>query len=104
MGAPGYTTFCENGHIVKSVMHHEINDEEVKECQRCSSKKFYTQFEWGDDDYKQLVSMEPKKYEEILGKELMDFVTEKGDKVKGYLVLKIPVFDISKLKNYYETE
>jgi len=53
MGAPGYAVFCSRGHLCKSVGHHEIDDREP-EC-LCGSKKFWTQAEWGDDDYDQFV-------------------------------------------------
>lgn len=57
MGAPGYAVFCSNGHLCKSVGHHEIDDREP-EC-LCGSKKFYTQFEWDDPDYEQFVKRDP---------------------------------------------
>lgn len=57
MGAPGYAVFCSNGHLCKSVGHHEIDDREP-ECP-CGSKKFYTACEWGDSDYEQYVAIDP---------------------------------------------
>lgn len=78
MGAPGYAIFCSNGHLCKSVGHHEINYDEVSECRHCQSKEFYEQYEFGDDDYKQYVPFRP--------------ISE----VNG-----ISVFDISKLKKKF---
>lgn len=63
MGAPGYAVFCSNGHLCKSVMHHEIDFSEVTQCQ-CGSTRFYTQNEWGDPDYEQYVAIDPIKTDE----------------------------------------
>ena len=98
MGAPGYTEFCENGHIVKLVGHHEINDDEVEVCPCCNSSKFYTQNEWGDTDYHQFVPTKPKKTEKIAGTKLMDFITPDGLELRGYPIYDTPVYDISRLK------
>jgi hypothetical protein len=57
MGAPGYTRFCENGHIVEVVMHHGISEydcilnEELPPCKICGSKKSESVMEWGNSDY-----------------------------------------------------
>ena len=73
MGAPGYTVFCENGHVVDVVGHHEISqyDELVMCCPVhgfggspedecscvkrprciCGSNNFRQITEWGDPDY-----------------------------------------------------
>ena len=56
MGAPGYAVFCATGHLVKWVVCHEIDDKEVKICPYCKSQRFYTQWNWGDDEYEQFVS------------------------------------------------
>ncbi len=65
MGAPGYTEFCRNGHIVKDVPHHYIDYREIGECPYCGSIVFTTVFEWLDKDYwgdKVLVPVEPLYY------------------------------------------
>ncbi len=51
MGSPGYTVFCKEGHIVKQVPHHYIDESKREECQYCGSKLFFTELEWGDPEY-----------------------------------------------------
>ena len=51
MGAPGWTSFCEKGHIVEVCPHHCIEDEPLTECGVCGSPVIGTDFEWGDPDY-----------------------------------------------------
>lgn len=59
MSSPGYAVFCANGHLVKLVGHSELDFTEVTICPYCKSKKFYTQLEWGDEDYSQFVPSQP---------------------------------------------
>lgn len=49
MGAPSWTSFCANGHIVESCAPHEIIDRELEQC-ICGAKAIGTVIEWGDDD------------------------------------------------------
>jgi hypothetical protein len=51
MGAPAYTAFCENGHIVRSMPDDCISDDEITECDLCHSKKFVILTEWPDKHY-----------------------------------------------------
>ncbi len=93
MGAPGYTVFCENGHIVKSVIHHCIDDREIDFCKFCSSDKFHTEVEWGDPDYG----------ESVIPSEPIDFIPVKminGKTGKVYHESKVFVYDVSKIKKW----
>lgn len=67
MGAPGYTCFCKNGHIVKTVGHHCIDDDIINTCPYCKATKFVTLIEWPDEDYgnNDLVPFEPVRHEWI---------------------------------------
>ena len=75
MSSPGYAVFCATGHLVKLVGHSEIDYTEVNMCPYCKSKEFYTQLEWGDDDYEQFVPSQ------IIGRKN-----------------KVVIYDINKLK------
>lgn len=88
MGAPGYTCFCKNGHIVKTVGHHCIDDDAVKVCPFCKATKFITLIEWPDEDYgtNDMVPFEPIR-QEWLSVNFEDF---KGN-------MKVSVFDVSKI-------
>lgn len=111
MGAPGYTTFCENGHIVEIVGHHEISEYDMCEmygelCERppcvCGSKEFRQVEEWGDTDYHDNdgdgpVPSAPIDQEELASKEIATVVTESGQRVTGRRVVKMGVYDVSKL-------
>jgi hypothetical protein len=90
MGAPGYVAFCDNGHMVKAVGHHEINDTEVDECDICHSKRFVTLTEWPDEDYypdgNTIVPVEPIRQE---------WIEVDNAHIKGKV--NIDVFDVSKV-------
>ncbi len=90
MGAPGYTTFCKNGHIVDSVPHHCISNLTVRKCQYCGAIEFTTQMEWGDDDYG------PPKipYKSIR----LEWVERNDEFFQGRQ--KVEVFDVSKVENW----
>jgi len=111
MGAPGYTRFCENGHIVEVVMHHEISpygymsDAEIPPCV-CGSKKFRILTEWGDPDYHDNGGDGPVP-DKVIGTD--EFVsdrkvtvvvnkdTQNERKVTGNLVVEVDRYDVSKL-------
>jgi hypothetical protein len=100
MGALGYTMFCENGHIVDIVQHHEISqyDESQMYCPvhgcapmfdgdgddcctcikrspcLCGSENFREVCEWGDPDYQDNDGAGPVSREPI-GKD--EFVSDR---------------------------
>ena len=93
MGAPGWTSFCIQGHIVECCPHHGIIDEPQTVCGICGSKEVKEAFEWPDEDYEQCVPTEPIRSEEI-------FREVKCSHCEG--VNKIPmgqvdIYDVSKL-------
>ena len=88
MGAPGYTVFCKNGHIVESIPHHCISTEDIEKCQHCGSTELATIMEWGDDDY----GPHEVPYEPI-GSEWVDI---DNDTFKGKA--RIDIYDVSRVK------
>lgn len=92
MGAPGYTTFCKNGHIVDSVLHHCISIKEPRKCGYCGSTELVIEMEWGDSDY----GTHSIPYEPI-GEEWVRVNTEfsRGE-------FKVSVFDVSKVKSWFK--
>ena len=52
MGAPGFTEFCRNGHIIKSIPHHYIDiSEDTTKCPFCDANEFAIVIEWLDEDH-----------------------------------------------------
>ena len=94
MGAPGYTIFCRNGHIAKSVLHHYIDDTEVHRCPDCDSCTFFTHYEWGDDDYEQFVSVKPIRTVEKRGTIIWD------DGTSEPTVRQIHIYAVNHLKGW----
>ena len=116
MGALASTTFCENGHVVNDIPHHGIDMEWEgcrvhgyfdgapedkctcwmgRGCPVCGSKKYYSQCEWGDEDYPQFVPTTPVRHDECIG-EPIDVMYE-GERIRACPIRKMPVYDISKL-------
>ena len=110
MGAPGYTRFCENGHIVEVVMHHEISSygyfgEKGPPC-ICGSKNFRSVTEWGDSDYHDNDGDGPVP-DKVIGTD--GFVSDQkativvgdgmGGEIRetGKLVVKVDKYDLSEL-------
>lgn len=96
MGAPGYTEFCKNGHIVKEVMHHCIDFKEITECPWCGAREFKTIFEWLDKDYWGDEILVP---EEPIGHE---WFPVESDKFRG--LQKVSVWDVSKVGDWRRKE
>jgi hypothetical protein len=90
MGAPGYVAFCGNGHMVKAVPHHCIDDTEITECTFCDAKEFVILTEWPDEDYypdgKTIVPEEPIRQE---------WIEVNNNHIKGKV--NVDVFDVSKV-------
>jgi len=60
MGAPGGAYFCENGHLVYSVYHHQVDyDDSIKTCHICLSTNIKFDWEHGDSDYGYVVPTKP---------------------------------------------
>ena len=94
MGAPGYTTFCRNGHIVEVVPHHCISMNTVRKCQYCGATEFTTQIEWGDPDYVHEVPYKPIRSE---------WVEKDDEQFQGKL--RVDIYDVSKVKYWkYPTQ
>lgn len=95
MGAPGYTVFCKEGHIVKSVLHHCIDPTPVRKCERCGAKLFAIITEWGDLEYHEDVNfpvpLKPVSY---------DWYKVNNDNIKGEV--RTPRYDVSKVSNWLE--
>jgi hypothetical protein len=93
MGAPATDYFCKNGHNIGGAPHHcickldELSYKDFPPCPYCGSEQFACQFEWGDDDYKQLVPLEPIKYDDC------PFLDHHGNKY----FKKIMIYDVKKL-------
>lgn len=96
MGAPGYTVFCKQGHIVKSVPHHCIDSTPVVRCERCGTKLFAIVTEWGDPDYHEDVNipvpLEPVSY---------NWYKVNNNNIKGEV--RTPTYDVSRLANWTES-
>jgi hypothetical protein len=90
MGAPGWTSFCKNGHIVEICAHHEIIMDQKFDCLICGATVIGIQIEWGDPDYESVVSREPIDWDEIK-------VIEESKYGKHEYVRQIPIYDVSKL-------
>lgn len=89
MGAPGYTTFCSNGHIVLDIAHHEVCMDEPTECDWCGSKELRTEIEWGDDDYQQEPFLVP--YDPVDG----EWRDVHNDRIRGQV--RVDIYDVSRL-------
>jgi len=87
MGAPGYTVFCKNGHIVENVPHHYISFNTVRKCPYCGAVEFTTQCEWPDDGYKHEIPYNPIHFE---------WVERDDNNFQGKQ--KIAVWDVSNVK------
>jgi len=102
MGAPGYTVFCRNGHIVKHVEHHYIDDTTIEKCKYCGSKEFYTEIEWGDPDYGNSIIPTDPLHNDI---SFIEDPTPMGlgvELIEGSI--RVKVYDVSKVtdwKNYH---
>lgn len=92
MGAPGWTSFCSNGHIVEVCPHHCIIDNEIEECPVCGSKEVAADIEWPDLEYEHEVPAEPIKTEE----RFLENKCECGKTVK-IKIGDVQVFDVSRL-------
>jgi len=92
MGSPGYTVFCKNGHIVKQVPHHYIDNAKIQECHYCGSNFFHTEIEWGDLDYGvSSIPQEPIKEEWLK----VDTNCIRGE-------IKVSIYDVSSIKVWKE--
>jgi len=124
MGAPGYTVFCENGHVVDIVGHHEISQHDASEmycpvhgfggssegecscvkrqCCICGSNNFRQITEWGDPDYLDNDGAGPVPFKSIgqdgfaSDKEAV-VITKDGERVTGKLVVTVNKYDVSRL-------
>ena len=62
MGALGGTYFCENGHFVSFLFHHQVEEEDsIKACEICKSTNIKFDREHGDSDYNYRVPTKPIK-------------------------------------------
>ena len=92
MGAPGWTSFCENGHIIEECQHHQIIDDQMNICEICNSPIIGIETEWGDSDYGPFnVPETPIGFDTVEVKESSKYG------VKTF-PMKIPIYDVSKLK------
>jgi hypothetical protein len=91
MGAPGWTSFCRNGHIVEVCAHHEIIFDEKNTCDICGADVIGSQTEWGDEDYgPHDVPYEPCRQEPMkITREYKGHISE--------LASSVNVYDVSKL-------
>lgn len=92
MGAPGWTSFCTNGHIVEVCPHHGMIFDPKTVCAFCGAKIVCTETEWGDEDYGHAVPYKP------IGEDTAEITTvsKYGRKTE---IVKIPVYDVSKFLN-----
>jgi hypothetical protein len=90
MGAPGWTSFCANGHIVEVCPHHGIIFDEKTICDLCGAEVVTVQTEWGDDDYgPHMVPDEPIGHDSIE-------ITRVSKYGKTAETIKIPIYDVSR--------
>jgi hypothetical protein len=101
MGAPGGAYFCKNGHLLITLAHHEILDEDPKKCFICGCEDIRFDFEWGDTEYDFRVPIIPIKKvpEYVLANNIYIKSRKKYVKAKGefYHLIYHDIFDVSKL-------
>ena len=93
MGSPARAYFCSNGHLLASYGHHEVSfiDDDDEEypipCPVCGCDKVDSQWEWGDDDYNQLVPVEAIGFDD----------EERVDHYGNKYFIKVDKYDVSRL-------
>ena len=91
MGAPGWTSFCRNGHIVEVCGHHQIIFDDKRVCDICGADVIGSCIEWGDSDYgPHEVPYTPSRQEP------MKITREYKGHIKE-LAAKVDIYDVSKL-------
>lgn len=94
MGAPGWTSFCRNGHIVQTCGHGEIAMNEDEKCGLCGEEVVGSVTEWGDEDYgPPAVPCEPIGADEII----LVRKSKYGEKTDTF---KAKIYDVSRLVRF----